>query len=362
MKRKPKPAVAVAALSVDFAGGAAPSEIRLFPAGRFCAADGSGRPAEVAEGWLMDAAIAAALVASAEARLSDYSIDYEHQTLHSSKNGQPAPAAGWFKQLEWREGDGLYAVDVRWTERAAALIAAGEYRYLSPLFGYNTTTGAITRICPAALTNNPGLDGLTDLSALSASLNQEEQSMDIAELLEQLRWLLNLPVGSSQEDITAHLQKIVDQLSGGAGTAAASADLLGVLAQKDTEIAALKSAEPDPAKFAPVTAMQELQAQIAGLTTQINGKEVDDLVEVALSDGRLLPAQEAWARGLGAKDVAALRGYLDTAQPIVALGATQTGGNPPAGGGTASLSAEELKVCGQLGISPEAYSKTRDVV
>ncbi|WP_438805125.1 phage protease [Sodalis sp. (in: enterobacteria)] len=52
-------------------------------------------------------------------------------------NGQPAPAAGWYSQLEWVEGLGLFAVDVEWTERARTLIAAGEYRFVSPLFQYD---------------------------------------------------------------------------------------------------------------------------------------------------------------------------------------------------------------------------------
>jgi len=59
---------------------------------------------ELAAQHLIDRVAAAAV---------DYVIDYHHQTLLAEKNGQPAPAAGWFDALEWREGDGLYAIDVR---------------------------------------------------------------------------------------------------------------------------------------------------------------------------------------------------------------------------------------------------------
>ncbi len=102
-------------------------------------------------------------------RADDFVIDYEHQTIQASKNGQPAPAAGWFKRLEWREGQGLFAVDVRWTARAAAMIVAREYRYISPVFGFDPTTGEVQSLQSAAITNNPALDGLTDIAAAKYS-------------------------------------------------------------------------------------------------------------------------------------------------------------------------------------------------
>ncbi|MGL9774408.1 MAG: phage protease [Sodalis sp. (in: enterobacteria)] len=52
--------------------------------------------------------------------------------MHARENGQPAPSGGWYSQLKWVEGLGLFAVDVEWTERARTLIAAGEYRFCLP--------------------------------------------------------------------------------------------------------------------------------------------------------------------------------------------------------------------------------------
>lgn len=101
--------------------------IRLIPAGLFRTTD--GRPAGL-PGWTLTASNAAAIIKAATSRADDFLIDYEHQTLHASKSGQPAPAAGWFKRLEWREGQGLFAVDVRWTARASSMIIAREYRYI----------------------------------------------------------------------------------------------------------------------------------------------------------------------------------------------------------------------------------------
>ena len=39
----------------------------------------------------------------------DLVIDYEHQTLFADKNGAPAPAAGWIKQLINKGKDGYGA-------------------------------------------------------------------------------------------------------------------------------------------------------------------------------------------------------------------------------------------------------------
>ena len=65
---------------------AADAEIQLLPAGRFRAADGSGRPVGL-DGWYIDAEIAGRLIAQAAARATKFVIDYEHQTFLAEKNG-----------------------------------------------------------------------------------------------------------------------------------------------------------------------------------------------------------------------------------------------------------------------------------
>lgn len=83
---------------------------------------------------LMTREIAERLIAAADARDTPYVLDYEHQTLRAAKNGLPAPAAAFFKKLEWRDGEGLFAIDVEWTAAAAAMVEAKEYRFISPYF------------------------------------------------------------------------------------------------------------------------------------------------------------------------------------------------------------------------------------
>ena len=87
------------------------------------------------------------------------------------------------------------------------------------------------------------------------------------------------------------------------------------------------------------------------------GKQVADLVDVALSDGRLLPSQEPWARDLGKTNIAALTAYLDTAPKVAALSGTQTGGKPPEATQTQPDDAL-LAVCSMFGNDPAAVQQT----
>ncbi|WP_316154727.1 phage protease [Cupriavidus sp. BIC8F] len=366
----------IASLSVEIQTGS--TEIQLIPAGSFRAQD--GRPKECAA-WHLDAEIAALVVAHVNARRTPYVIDYEHQTLAAAKNGMPAPAAGWFKKVEWREGKGLFAVDVEWTDKAGAMVAAKEYRFISPVFSYDPKTGAVGQLLHAALTNNPALDGmdevtiaaasrlLADLTAQTGALPVESQlEQEMEELHEQLRWLLNMPVGCTVEDMVAQLRKLIEQLSGGQGTAAAAVNLSELLAQRDQQIAALSANQVDPAQFVPIIVVDGLRADIAALTTQLAAHNVqaevvtiDGLVTAALSDGRLHPSMETWARDLGKSNLAALKSYVEKAQPIAALRGTQTAGKPPAAVGTTiaaeAINETQLAICASLGIDAADYAK-----
>ncbi|WP_155891355.1 phage protease [Oleidesulfovibrio alaskensis] len=357
--------------------------IQLFPEGRFAARD--GRPATITEGrlthWQMDASIAEAIIAAAEARETPIVIDYEHQSLNARANGQPAPASGWLQRLVYVAGKGLFA-SVSWTDKARGYIDAGEYKYISPYFSFDPETGAVLALINAALTNTPALDGL-DAVALAlgnvhaasahvqaAQTTEQETTMD--ELLERLRWMLNLPVTATAADITAQLDKLKDML--GASDAAAASDqpggtpvsLLDVLQHKDSQIAALtqQAATPDPARFAPVAALTALQQANAALKNRVAELETSSIenalnaeIDAALSDGRLNKAVEGWARGLAKDAPDTLRTFLSSAVPVAALGAMQTGGVPPAGtqDSSAALTAEEDYVINQLGITPEEY-------
>lgn len=85
-------------------------------------------------------------------------IDYGHAATEPGE----APAAGWGQRLALRE-DGLWC-EVEWTQRAAAAIRAGEYRYCSAVFLFDAPDRRTGERVPCqlhsiALTNVPFIDG-----------------------------------------------------------------------------------------------------------------------------------------------------------------------------------------------------------
>lgn len=330
--KKNSPGIAACAISVSPG-----NEIQLFPAGEFRASD--GRPKD-APHWKIDAELAAEIIVDFSARANHTVIDYEHQTLLTMQNGQPAPASGWFSKLEWRDS-GLYAIDVEWTERATTMIENGEYKYISPVFTYDKKTGAIKSLVNAALTNNPALDGMDAVAAnqVSSLISQqnEQEKLSMEELLNNLRWMLNMPVTATQDEIVAELQKAIDQIKSVATsvTSVPGFNIVALVRSHIDQIATLTVAasNPDPAKFVAVAAMKALQDELTALKTKGSEREINEIVQAALQTGKLLPAQEAWARSLGKENLASLKSYIDSSQPIAALTGTQTDGKPPASGG-----------------------------
>lgn len=334
--------IAVLSFQIDPAAKA----VRLLPAGLFRSADGSGRP-EGIPGWIIDAGLARQVIARAQARSDRKVIDYEHQTLKVDQNGQPAPAAGWITAMEWREpapetGEpgGLYIVP-EWTDRAAAMIAAKEYRYISPVFSYDDH-GRVLDIKHAGLVNFAGLDGLTDLAALSARFpTTSDEETTVNETLKKLLAALGLPDATSEADALA-----------GVAALKAKAD------EQTNQIAALKAQTekaPDPERYVAVGVMKGLQEQVAALTARLNGDEAARVIDAALVSGRLQPAQKPWAEELGKNNMAALKAYIDATPANPALAGMQTAGKDM-GGAPGNPSDSDLAVMKALGLTAEQFA------
>lgn len=347
MKKKHTSSLAVCALRIT--PGA--SRVRLIPAGVFTAPRGamSGQGP-----WNLTADAADRIIAANATRSTEIVIDYEHQTLLSEQNGLPAPASGWIdpQSLSFdllASEPGLYG-DVTWTPKATGLIAGDEYRYLSPVFPYDPQTGAPLDIMHVALTNTPAINdelaaALSTRGAYFHDLSNhqndpaEDQPMDLKKLLAAI----GLPETTSDADALT-----------------AVAALKSKADEAQTQIAALKSATPDPAKFVPVETMQGMQQQIAALSARINDDEAARLISQAMDDGRLVEANRQWAVDLGKSNLAALKSYIELTPAIAALGAKQTDGVDAAAQGAgraASLTESEMAVCKQLGMTHEEFAK-----
>lgn len=284
--------------------------IQLLPAGEFRAKD--GRPNDVAA-WTLDAESAAALIAASTGR-DRFVIDYEHQSLRSADNGQPAPAGGWFRAMEWREGEGLFATDVEWTDKARDMIQSGEYRYLSPVLAYDRDTGAVTKIVSAALTNTPALDGMQEVSALSMTHPSE-------------------PAGGYS--VTA---------------ATPPADVEALVRTTREALAALEAKTAEALKA---------QGERDALQRQIDDGRIETVIDEALTGARLLPGQIDAARRLGRVDFEALKALLDRPPLVPALLGMQSERIRRAGAAPAALSREELHVCALAGRSPQEFAELK---
>lgn len=369
---RPEHPVAVCALAVT----PGDDKTRLIPAGQFDAPRGSMRGGGP---WRLDEGQARRVIQLAANRNTDIVIDYEHQTLLSETNGQPAPAAGWIApaSLEWR-ADGLYG-RIQWTAAAKASVTPGpegeppEYRYLSPVFPYDGETGVVLDLLHLSLTNNPAIsDGDAVLAAArraSATSEQEESTVKREELIKAL----GLKADATDEQIDGAIAALK--------TKAGEADgVRQALSLKDDDkpteaVAALKSkaeaqpaggqnATPDPTQFVPKAVYDEAVAALSAAQVGEN-QEMDRLIDEGLKDGRI--AGKATADWLKTQGLAALKAHLEDAPSLAALrGGTQTAGKAPQGGseggkGPHGLSEAELAVCKASGISPEDYRNANPV-
>ena len=340
--------------------------LQVTPAGEFGPSD--GRPVDHPL-WRIDAQSAQGVIARFSALRQPPVIDYEHQTLNKEKNGQPAPAAGWMRELRWLDGKGLYAV-AELTARAKAHIDAKEYLYFSPVFAFDSRTGTVLSVHMGALTNNPAIHGMEPMSLMAAAtaaflIPTHHQEPSVNPLLKAVLAALGLPDNTTELAACSALAAVgpIATLQAQANAArqalALPADATGdaVMAACTSLRASVAPATPDPAKFVPIESVTALQSQIAVLSARQIEADVDAQIKPALADGRLSPVLETWARDLGKKDIAVLTAYLASAQPIAALTATQTGGHPPktAATGASQLSAEQLAVCSAMGLTPDQF-------
>lgn len=322
---KPLPRFASLAFEI-VQGDSVPNEAHLLPPGIFRAED--GRPDDL-DGWKLDALTAQRVIERLRNRKNDTLIDYEHQSLLAKSNGKPVVAAGWFHDMEFRDGKGLYATGIEWTANAKQHIASREYRYISAVFFY-TGSGEVFDVVSVALTNTPALDGL--------------DSLDAGELA-SLTKRFSLP---HPETETSDMPRPEEEL----------AALRVTHAQAETQVAAL-TAERDMLKTqltALTTERDTAIGELAALNQQINeaaaateAQQKTDLITAALTDGRMAPALKPWAEK---QTLAALTEFLETSGPLPVT-QRQTGDGHSTG--TAALTAEQKAIAEKMGVSEEEF-------
>lgn len=325
----------------------------IIPEGEFRGID--GRPFD-APSWNLTPEQGQQIVAVLNQRHVDMVVDYEHSTLKAAATGDAAPAAGWLKPegFVYVNGVGICSTQFEWTDKAKSFIESDEYKYISPVLFYNTT-GAVLGLHSVALTNTPNLDTLPEakLSALAQDFLSTSQDSEMnEELLERLRWMLNLPISATAEDIIAELNKLVSQLNEKTGvTVAANGQNLfdAVTAIDQLKIAA--NNQVDPAQFVPMAVYKEALSSASTANANVQAKELDDLIVAACSDGRLTgQASIDWIKGQAKANPDFVKAHLEDLPKIAALTQQQTQAIPIAANNQQQpFTAEDLEVARQMG-------------
>lgn len=283
--------ILVASCSFDL--NATSTRLVLVPEGTFSGVD--GRPFD-APHWILTPERGEQIVAALNQRAVDMVIDYEHATLKAQETGEPAPASGWLKaaSFSYIKGVGICSTNFKWLDKAKDHIEKEEYKYLSPVLFYTKNTGEVVGLHSVALTNTPNLDNLPEaqLAALAQDYftQNSPQESEMDELLEALRWMLNLPLSATPEEIKAELDKLSAKIQDQTGVAVAAngQNLFDAIAAiEQIKVAANSQATVDMTQFVPMAVYQEAIANTGNAVVAAKEKEIDDLILAACSDGRL---------------------------------------------------------------------------
>lgn len=311
---------------------ATPDYLVLIPEGIFKGID--GRPFD-APHWNLTPERGKQIVAALNQRSIDMVMDYEHATLEAQKTGEPAPASGWLKAggFQYIEGVGICSAKFTWTDKAAGFIGSEEYKYLSPVFLYSKA-GDVQHLLHVALTNTPNLDQLPEARLAAAAQdffaqNSQQQDSEMnEELLERLRWMLNLPISATAEDIIAELNKLTAQIQEATGTtvAANGHNLFdAVAAAGQWKVAANSQAIVDPTQYVPMAVYQEAVQKAGNADAVAKTKEMDDLITAACSDGRLTgEATINWYKDQAKTNPDFVKAQIESLPKIAALTQQQT--------------------------------------
>ena len=331
----------------ELSSSAPPQWVMLIPAGEFSGRDGRG-PFQLSD--------AARVIAATEALglTAGVPIDYDHATDFAAPKGRPAPAAGWIRELQ--ERDGALWGHVEWTPHGAKAITSREYRYISPVFQYSTD-GAVTRLLRAGLTNNPNLY-LTAISTRAAEVaaphSEGSEAMDT--LLQQLCEMLGLDDDASPDEALAAVRAMRDA-SGDDDEDGGRDGAQGDYCANHSGAGAMQ-AGADPARYVAVAQFQRVLGELNQMRAERSSERAERAVDDAIKAGKLIPAQRQWAISYCQADFKGFAAFAARQPAAFGAGfesAAATFTAPPVPAATAALTATETAICGQLGLSPDEY-------
>ncbi|MDO9069329.1 MAG: phage protease [Deltaproteobacteria bacterium] len=311
-----------------------PDWVELIPAGRV-----QGR-----DGRYWENSDPAAIIARFLNSGVDLPIDLEHATELKAPKGEPAPASGWIKALENRQGT-IWG-KVEWNASGKDLVGSKQYRYLSPVILYVKESGEIAGLTSVGLTNRPNLtlQALNQQQGESSPQGQDpkENSMNLKALLAAM----GLPETATETEALNAIQKMKSDLASANNSMAASTDLAKFVPRGDYDAVLARATNAET-----VLADQKKSA----LETAINSE-----IALALTAGKIIPAtvdyHKAQCQQEGGLD--RFKAYVAATPAIAAPSGLD--GKEPEGQGKA-LNAEEAQIAAMFGNTVEDIKKYQGI-
>lgn len=268
---------------------------------------------------------------------ADLPIDIEHATEIKAPQGEYAGAVGWIKAVEVREGGSIWGL-VEWTDQGRWMIQDKSYRYLSPVFTYNTQTKRILQLYSAGLTNQPNLH-LTALNQRIKPNGDKAMSLSLA---------ICTALGLSAEATEAQAVSAINQM-------------------KDDKAKALNSANnPSLEKFVPradhdaaLNRAQTAETKLQEYEATALNQQIEAELDKALKAGVITPATVEYHRAC-CKQEGGLARFQEFAQAAPKIGETTELDKKAANSHGKGLNEEDKAACRLLGISEDEFIKSKE--
>lgn len=172
--------------------------------------------------------------------------------------------------------------------------------------------------------------------------------------LEKLIAMLGLAQGATEEDVTKAIEDLMKESSSGSEVVAAK-EVTEALGLKEgagkSEVIGTILALKQPGN---VVSMQEFQT----LKKKLAERERNELVTLALSQGKIIPAQREWAEGYAERDAEGFKVFISKSPVVVPVGGN---GGDRQTGKDAGIDDTQLMINKQLGVKDDAFKKYNTV-
>jgi phage I-like protein len=265
-------------------------------------------------------------------------------------------ANGWITALQSRE-DGLYA-RIEWTDKGKQLIEAKAYQFFSAHFGevvdIKTGDPVYPVLIAASLTNTPVMNTmpparLSEGDPAHGDRGSSQQEGSMKTLSEVLAVLFAL----AEDEFKKATKDEKDKVAKAFGLPI-EGTLDATLSDKVTKLEASVSLQKQQVETL-LAENKEKGAEVATLKAKLLANEKNEVIEKALSEGRITPkTKEKW-EALFAKDPEGTKALLAEQPPVVDMSTRGTGdaGTPDENGWTP----EEKKLAAKAGVTDKTIKE-----